>query len=83
MERTMSGKTTYSSNYDFFLENQIVVTETNGYHKATFSSRLEARTFRVLISYPDQLNDQDILKTCMSIHEGLKREYAPLEEVMA
>jgi len=61
----------YSKDFQFFLENQIAVMETNDGKFVKFFSRLNGKLF-LTIDGNKRLSYEEIREECKKIHEGLK-----------
>jgi hypothetical protein len=66
----------YSTDFGFFLQEQICVSTTNGGRQVHFFSRLEKRSFKT-IKCVEPLSDSQINQHCQLIFNDLLRERKP------
>lgn len=60
----------YSKDFNFFLENQILVSLTNNGKHTIFMSRLESKRFKTIEGLKP-LSDNEIWDVCYDIHKEL------------
>ena len=67
----------YSSNFNFFIKNQIYVISSNKNKHYKFVSRLDGSIFKIIDGLKNLSND-DIMQECMLIHKDIK-DTSPLK----